>query len=325
MLSAPVTRSVSPSVTRLSRLRAVVLLSGSVRSRWWSGTMGRSVLDLPVQPGQSVLSHWLDHALGLTAEAGIPRLAISVLVDRSCPLPESVDGSAVARGGEAIRLEVERDPSDYRGTGGLLRDISVSCDEGDYLLVATGAQLLTEPLEDVARELAAASPDVAIVAHDDGTPSGLMWVRCGCLNAIPAIGFVDMKEQALPQIARRHQVKVVKCRPPGLPIRTPAEYLAAVRTLHVRQRDDGRLGDPYADEGRPAFALVEDGAEVHPTARVHDSVVLRGGTVGRHATVVRSLVGPDGIVRGSGRVFDEFVTAPGSAAPTVAGHGGPWV
>jgi hypothetical protein len=208
-----------------------------------------------------------------------------------------------------VGLRVERDPLEYRGTGGLLRDLSLRYEEQDYLLVASGAQVLTEPLESATSALATEGRDLALLAHDDGTPSGLMWVRCGCLRAVPEVGFVDMKEQALPQIARRHHVAVLRRPPIGLGIQTPAEYLAAVRTHHLRKNRDARLGDPFAEDWWPAFTLVEQGAEVDPSARVHDSVVLRGGRVQRRAVVVRSLIGPADVARRGQCVVDQFLNA----------------
>lgn len=300
-------RSVGPATARLSRLRALVLLSGSVRAKGWSSAVGRSVLELPLESGRSLLAHWADHAENLARLAGGAPLEMRVLVDRVNPAPESSRPGAESPAGGFVRLRVERDPLEYRGTGGLLRDVALRYDEQDYLLVASGAQVLTESLEPAASALAASGRDVALLAHDDGTPSGLMWVRCGCLRAVPEVGFVDMKEQALPQIAREHHVAVLRRPPVGLPVQTPAEYLAAVRKHHLRKQGDGRLGDPFAEDWRPAFSVVEDGAVVDPSAKVHDSVVLRGGRVQRRTVVVRSLVGPAGVARPGERVVDQFL------------------
>src|SRR5436190_5509747 len=265
----------APSAERLSRLRALVLLSGSVRAKAWSSALGRSVLDLPLERGRSLVAHWVEQAAGLAGLTGAGRLDMQVLVDRFNIAPEASDlDAAPADADTVVGLRVERDLLEYRGTGGLLRDLSLHYDEQDYLLVASGAQALTESLESVTAALAGKGKDVALLAHDDGTPSGFMWVRCGCLRAIPEVGFVDMKEQALPQIAKRHHVAVLRRRPPGVAFQSPAEYLAAVRTHHLRKQGDARLGDPFAEDWWPTFTLVEDGAEVDRSATVHDSVVL---------------------------------------------------
>jgi hypothetical protein len=301
-------RRAAPTAERLSRLRALVLLSGSVRAKAWSSALGRSIMDLPLERGRTLVSHWVEQAAALAGLTGAGRLDMQVLVDRFSIAPEASDVHAVSLDADHIvGLRIERDLLEYRGTGGLLRDLSLYCDEQDYLLVASGAQVLTESLEFVTAALADKGKDVALLAHDDGTPSGLMWVRCGCLRAIPEVGFIDMKEQALPQIARRHDVAVLRRRPPGIPFQSPAEYLAAVRTHHLRKQVDARLGDPFAEDWRPAFSLVEEGAEVDPSARVHDSVVLRGGRVRPGAVVVRSLIGPAGVARTGRCIVDQFL------------------
>jgi NDP-sugar pyrophosphorylase family protein len=294
-------------VGTLSGLRALVLLSGVVRAKGWVSDIGRSVLDLPVDSGRSLLAEWFGEAVRLAALPEVERLTVEVLVDRVSPLPTSNGFAAALPASGLDEFRVERDPADYRGTGGVLRDLSLRYQDDDYLLVATGAQVLDGPLEEHLAALAARNADVAIVGHDDGTPAGLFLVRCECLRAISELGFVDLKEQALPQMAREHQVEVVRLPPVGTPLRTPADYLRAIRKYHLRKRSDQRPRNPFAEDWRPAFSIIEDGADVDPSAQVHDSVVLKGARVGRDAVVVRSLVGPKGTVPRGQRVIDRFV------------------
>lgn len=254
------------------------------------------------------MAQWIDEAAALAATPGVDRLAMQVLVDRSGPMPD-VDLSALVPDGALDYLQVERDPEEYRGTAGLLRDLSLRYEDDDYLLVASGAQILTQPLQRLVSTLALRSPDVTIVGHDDGTPAGVIWVRCGCLRGIPSLGFIDFKEQALPEIAKRHHVDVLRHGAIGLPLRTPAEYLHAVRKHHLRNFANERNADAFVEDWCPVFSIVESGAEVDPSAHIHDSVVLRGGRVERGAVVVRSVVGPSGIVQRGSTVIDRFVNS----------------
>ena len=64
-----------------------------------------------------------------------------------------------------------------------------------------------------------------------------------------------------------------------------------------------------AEDWKPTFALCEAGAVVDPSARLHDSVVLRGGRVEYGAVLVRSVVCPGGVVRRERTAVDQFVTA----------------
>ena len=302
-----------PSASRLPQFRALVLLSGTVRAKGWLSDIGRSPLDLPIDSQHSVLAQWFDQAAKLATVPGIRRLAMDVLVDRSGPMPRSEAMLAALPGTGLAEMRVERDPADYRGTGGVLRDLALRYDDDDFLLVATGAQVLVRPLEDLVVDLAGLASDVGIIRHADKTPAGLVWVRCGCLRNIPDVGFVDLKEQALPQIGRRHRVDVVTLPPVGAPLRTPAEYLRAVREYHVGLQNSERRADPFVEDWYPAFSVVEDGAHVDPTAGIHESVVLKGGRVGRGAVVVRSVIGPAGVVRPGVNVVQRLVMGRGEA------------
>jgi hypothetical protein len=113
-----------------------------------------------------------------------------------------------------------------------------------------------------------------------------------------------MKEQALPIIASSYDVRVVQCRrPTGLSIRTLSDYIAALRALHQPIR--ATATDPWAEDWKSTFAIVEPGAAVSPSARIHDSVVLAGASVEAGAVVVRSVVA--GTVRRDRKAVDQCV------------------
>jgi hypothetical protein len=117
-----------------------------------------------------------------------------------------------------------------------------------------------------------------------------------------------MKEQAMPMIAQAFAIEVVHCRrPSGLPIRSAEDYIQALRYFHMRRSEKSTLMDPLAEDWQPTFGIVEEGAIVDPSARVHDSVVLRGGVVEAGAVLVRSVVCPGGVVRRDKCAIDAFV------------------
>ena len=299
----------------LSRLKALVLLGGTVRPTPLSTSIGRSLLDLPLDENGSVLNHWLNHAAELAHVAGLAKLPVRVMVDRHSPEPIS---AAVKYYGT---FRVERDQSEYRGTGGVLRDLAQQYADDDLILVANAAQILIDPLVSLANTLDSRQGDVGIISHRDGTPSGIMLVTCKTLRLVPATGFIDMKEQAMPLIAGKYAVEVChRRRPTGLPIRTAADYVAAMRLFHMRRAGKPTLTDPLAEDWQPAFGIVEEGAVVDPTARVHDSIVLRGAVVEAGAVLVRSVVCPSGLVRRERTLVDEFVrpVTSGRFAATVA-------
>jgi len=286
----------------LSRLKALVLLGGHVRSTPLTESIGRSLLDLPLDENGSVLNHWLNHSVELAKSVGLEKLPVRVMVDRNSPEPIS---AAVKYFGT---FRVERDQSEYRGTGGVLRDLAQRYDPDDLILVANAAQILIDPLVSLATTLDQRRGDVGIVSHRDGTPSGIMLVSVKTLSMIPETGFIDMKEQAMPLIAQKYAVEVLhRRRPTGLAIRTVNDYITALRIYHMRRAGKTTLIDPLAEDWQPAFGMVEEGAVVDPTARIHDSVVLRGGVVEAGAVLVRSFVCPSGLVRRDRVLVDEFV------------------
>src|SRR5207249_3984137 len=66
--TTPATTTMTPAgihVGNLSRLRAMVLLGGSVRSSPLIAACDRSLLDLPLDAEGSIFNHWLKHATEL--------------------------------------------------------------------------------------------------------------------------------------------------------------------------------------------------------------------------------------------------------------------
>ena len=290
----------------LASLREVVLLSGSVRADRFNTPIARSILTLPIDPERTLLDQWSDQAARLAGTLTHLPLPVRVMLDRDTPLP------VLPANSQAVAFSVERDPYDYRGTGGVLHDLAEAYyDDDDYILVANGAQVVIGSLLDHATALADKGSDVVVAAHRDGTPSGLMLVRCGTLRDIPAAGFVDMKEQALPLIARRHDVRVAMFeRPTAQPIRGLSDYIAALRIHHHQSADRPVDHNPFAENLSSTFAVVEYGAQVEGGALLHDAVVLAGARVENGAAVVRSLVCPGGRVRAGQRVVDRIVGGP---------------
>jgi hypothetical protein len=262
--------------------------------------VGRSVLDLPVGNGKTVLTRWLDEAAEVAKAQGMDQLPVRLLVDRNAIEP--VSHLADQRQAESYRLE--RDQSEYRGTGGLLANIAVDYQDEDIILVGNAAQVLLDPLAALLASLRKTRGVVSVIGHREGEPSGLMLITCKALRLIPKDGFVDMKEQALPFIASNYDVRVVQCRrPTGLPIRSLSDYISALRALHQPVRI--AVADPWAEDWRSTFAVIEPGANVSSSARIHDSVILSGGTVEAGAVVVRSVVA--GTVRKDRKAVDQCV------------------
>jgi hypothetical protein len=206
----------------------------------------------------------------------------------------------------SVVVQFERDPSEWRGTGGVLRDISSEYDDDHLLLVANAGQFLLRPLVELVGALDSLQSDVALLAHRNGTPSTLMLIRCGCLKSLPEIGYIDMKEQALPQLGMKYDVRVSTLdQTATLGLRTAKSYLSGLRVMHSRQASQP------VEEWRSAFHLVEGGASVDASARLHDAVVLTGGVVAPGAIVVRSVVCAGATVPRNAVMVQKLVTKEG--------------
>ena len=292
--------------SRLSSLKALILLGGAVRPTEPASATERSLLDLPLDEAGSLLNFWLKQATEVARVVGMPSLPVRIMVNRGSAEPISGHPQYIGT------YAVERDRSDFRGTGGVLRDLAERYDDEDVILVANAAQVLLDPLSSLVMALDRKGADLSVVSHDDGTPSGVMLISCKTLRTVPSMGYVDMKEQALPAIASQFDVRVVAFRhPTGLPVRTLEDYIQALRFHHCRLARKTAFADPLAEDWNSTFSLIEEGAQVDPNARVHDSVVLAGGIVRAGAVVVRSVVCPGGIVKTDEVVVDDFVTEPG--------------
>ncbi len=285
-------------------LKGIVLLAGSVRPGDLSRGVERSLLDLPVEAGRSVLSLWQTAAEGWASEVGLPSLPIRTVIDQTSREPAAPAPTV------RIPITVEREAAEFRGTGGLLRDLAQAYSPDDLLLVGNGAQILIEPLRTLAADLFSAHASVAIIAHRDGTPSGLFLVRCSVFESVGEIGFLDFKEQLLPRLAAAgHAIRVIQREhAAGFPVRTLDGYLSGLSAYHRLKAGAPVLRDPFSEQWAPTFSIVETGAHVDPSATVHDSVILSGATLQRGAAVVRCVVCPGATVRAGQTVADRIIT-----------------
>lgn len=300
----PAIRSGDDMPKQLSRVRAVVLLAGSVRATNLRKATDRYIMDLPIDAKKTILDNWHDHLDDLAFELGLDHLPARVMIDHAAQVRENADRSGPAE------VKIQRDPGAFRGTGGLISDLAKEYDDEDYLIVANAAQILLTPLPRLVEAMARKHADVSLLCDLDSRPSGMTLIRCGVLRDIAPVGFVDLNEQALPEIAKHHDVKVSRYdQPAGLAIRTRQNYLDALRIRHTRINGKCRLSDSFPDEDWSAtFGIIEPGANVDPSAVIHDSVVLAGGQVQADAVLVRAIIGPKGWV-GQGESAVECIAA----------------
>jgi hypothetical protein len=251
-----------------------------------------------------VLAHWQAAVAELATALGEPDLQVRVVIGRSGEPPRvPQDGTP--------SVVVEREPAEFRGTGGLLRDLARGYSPNDLILVGNGAQILVQSLVELTQQLTNTSSQVAIIAHRDGTPSGLFLVRCRVFESVADVGFLDFKEQLLPRLAAAGvAIRVVqRDLAAGYPVRTLDGYLSGLDALGRLKRGEAVVQDPFAEDWESTFSIVEPGATVDPSAVVHNSVVLSGATLQRGAAVVRCVVCPGAVVSAGLTYSDRVITA----------------
>ena len=302
----PIPRAVrfGPHERGLKRLKAVILLGGKVRQSSLSASIGRSVLDLPIDNQSSILNNWVNQCNELAKRVGLENLTVRVMVDQKAHEPTSIPP------GLAHMVKVERDRSSFRGTGGLVADIAKDYDDEDLILVASASQILLDPLAAIAQALDHKTGEFTLISHRDGTAGGIMLLKCKTVRGVSDVGFIDLKEQALPSIAKHHDVRVVHCRQPtGVPLFSLNDYIGALQQFHRRRLGRRARTNPLGEEFNRLFAIVEPGAIVAKDAYLHDAVVLRGATVESEAAAIRSLILPGAIVERGRHISDRLVIA----------------
>lgn len=308
--SDPATPENVPTLGQLTglRLHALVLLAGFAREGDFGSGWPRPVLGLPLAAGQSLLRAWTMQAATLIADGDVDRPPIWI----------AANGQA-----DELRRLAQHEPStavmpdrgELRGTAGVLADLARGLPADRFLLVANAHSVLLQPLSDILSAVATRMPaDIVMVSQAGGEATGLSLVRVGALADVPDKGFVDFKEQALASIARKHDVRVVNL--PGrvqAPVRSRAGLIDAIGLV---ANAAAGLGTGLLESESKAFAIIEPGAKIDPSARIRRSVVLAGARVDADAVVVRSVLGPGAVVARGTVVVDRVLAGTGAVERT---------
>ena len=284
-------------------LKAVVLLAGTVRTSHLRRVINRSLLELPVTSNDKMIDHGQRQLVSLAHDAQLPQLPVRIMLDRATsPWDISTPPDS------PISFSLEHDPYEFRGTGGLVRDLVEQYNDSDRLLIANAGQIQIGSLSTLVQDLYRLDADIVIAARTDGTPVDIVLTRCEALRSIAKIGYVDLKEQALPRIAKTKDVRVHKqSQFHSYPVRTHDAYLAALRQYYLSLQNSPSASLQQGEDWQSLFQIIEPDATVHESAIIHDSVILNGARVEHDAVVVRSIVSPTGVVRAGQSAFDCIV------------------
>jgi hypothetical protein len=277
--------AIPPPRGGLGTVAACILLGGGLRPSPLAKHCPCSVLDLMVRPGVSVLQAWCGALAGLGRDAVLP---VTVALDAQGALPVT----AAFQG--SVQLAIDRDASPFRGPAGALRDRVSQLDPDAIVLVGESARCVNADLEVMVARHIQQNHDVTVACNSDGSPAGIYVLRRRTLDHVPAIGFMDLKEQWLAAVGAGRGRVVVHRWDAGdaHPLRTREQFLEA-----VLPRDAAGMGS----------SLISRTAEVAEGAFVSRSVVMRSACVASGAVVVRSLVLPGAHVAAGDVVVDGII------------------
>lgn len=281
----------------------VIMLTGGMRPSPLRAGVGRPIVSLPLRQGLTLFGAWL-HVLRSIGQS--VDLIVATNLDEDVPLlREQLKSEAV--GCPWIRsVRVARDPNEWRGSAGVLRDLAgETVGDGECVLMLEGGCLPPVSLEPIVASLEAGAI-MAVGATDDLTPAGAIGCRVDVLSIVPDVGYCDLKEQVIPRLTRRGaDVRAIRVSDELVRLRDLDSYLYAVTRIGSDSETDSS-DQPWRGLG---VCLVEDGATVDAGAILKQSVVLRGASIGA-AAILNGCVAAAGASVGPGeRVVDRIITA----------------
>lgn len=284
---------------RAPAIGAIVLLAGGLVPPPLARAAQRSVLDLSLTPCETVLQRWAR----LLREAGVGGVPARIVHGPQVPAP----GLTGPLRGE---FEVIREADAYRGPAGAVRDAVQDLHSGSFALVIEATRFHDAPLGVTLNEWRSSGADVVVTCNEDHSPAGVYLIRRAVFDHVPPVGYMDLKEQLIQRAAAAgDRTALVACEGVrSFPLRTRRELLRAAALLADREQSGavGRLG-PSVLTGERWASVVCEGAVIHPSAVVVESVVMAGAQVGEGAVVARSVVCPSAIIAPRRTVLDEVV------------------
>jgi hypothetical protein len=289
------------------RLAACLLLAGSLRPSPLTAAAGCSVLDLFLNPSETVLDVWLRHFDALAASVG--QTPVVQVIHGMSATPPKVRSQT-----SRLELKFQQDSQQFRGPAGAVRDACHAYDPESTVVVAEAARYVSGNLTGVLAQHVEASADISVVVNRDSSPAGLFVVRCSTLALVQAKGFTDLKEQWLKKAVeagsrvRVHQL-VDSC---SYELRTREGFLQAAEAA-------GGLSSPTicatsdvavvpVDAPGVLDAVSED-VTIGARAVIVDSVVMPGASIGEEAVIARSIICPGAVVGARQAVIDGVVPA----------------
>jgi hypothetical protein len=282
----------------------VLFLAGGLNTGELHRSVGFPVPGLPLDPARSILRVWLELARRLAAER---HLELTMRVVCSSEADLAWYRGEVQRACErAMDVELLLDPRTHRGVAGVVADVTSDLPPWARVLVVEMSTLPPRSLGPLLDAAGAGDRDgVAVVGTSlDQRPAGTILLRRRMLEAVPRLGYFDLKEQLIPQLlSRGDRVLGAALGETSVRMMDRRNYLRAVRIWQSRSGLVAGGSSPQI----LGHSIVCPGATLHPEATVVDSVVLPGARLGPKAVVARSVIGPLMVIPESAVIVDSVL------------------
>lgn len=287
---------------------SIIMLAGSLRPSPLRAELHEPALRMPLRTDYSLLDAWLEALQGVDAAAEM-RIVVTDLTDIDAINALLARSRSRARG---RTIGVIREPTAWRGTAGLVRDL-VDNEPADSRVAVLEAGCL--PVMSLAEALDALTPECsgAIVAGREREPAGVYILRRSALDRVSPVGYSDMKEQLIPALHEQGmKIALVERDQPVLRIGDRRAYLKAVAHSAGWVLGSSPSSSSPPQTGLPGvrmigLCVVEGGAEIEAGAVIHESVILTGARVGAGAVVSRSVIGRGAIVESEERIIERIL------------------
>ncbi len=328
-----------------ARTHTAVILAGRLRESPLRESLNVHVLCLPVGHSGTLLDAWL---IALRSVPNLARVRVVVNSEEEAAAVRSALPREHRSSEARPSVEVIPEPAAWRGAGGIVRDVTEGLPDDAIILVCEGKRLPPPSLDPLLRAMLGAdasspgmgtqremrAPVGAVGVCGVDEPAGMYAFTRRVIKSTPRVGYVDLKEQLLPSLARAGERVVTAHLADDVPhLRDLESYLETVR----HSLGNGHAASPAFTGGKSAmrvssrasvsgsaildgFCIIEPGAVVEDGAVVHDSVILWGATIGGGAVVSRSVVGPLTGVEPRARLVRTVAARPG---PVQGGDRGP--
>jgi hypothetical protein len=270
------------------RIDACVIFAGGLRASPLQAMSPVSVLDLMLTQRGTVL----ECILARIAENRDAHPLLPVSVVWGPPVPEPSKPVIPA----GLEVRITREPSQWRGSAGLLLDLCAPFASDATILVIEGSRWLGASLGPLLADHARRDALVTVACTPDLCPAGVYTMRRSALDLVPRIGYLDLKEQLFSKlVGTRGRVHIHTLQPPGaMPLRTLDQFLAASFAAAGVSPGASIISPSarIASDATVVGSVIMDSAQVQSRAIVARSIILKGAAVNNDEEVVDALVGP---------------------------------